>query len=96
MSDDTMAEKAQPEKAEWLAVRCCCTPRKILGFLRATPHAESLSIMTFDGRVDFQIRDAHECMIIGGKTYRHRERAIYSEDRPIDFWRTVHGFVEAR
>lgn len=92
---------------QWFAVRCCCTPMKILGFFALEPRGGS----------EYYVRDAHgqehriELKLISKMTcvagepplpafnvdfYEDREIAIYSDDRPIQFWRTIPGFVEAQ
>lgn len=77
-------------ECQWVAVRCCCTPKRVLGFMR------------LDQGI---VRAGHRFRQRGNgrpasrestwpDTYR-REFAIYSEDRPIEFWRQVMGFIEA-
>ena len=101
---------------QWLAVRCCCQPKKVLGFLRLSakvaqdaryvellprPHHVEVSAwppkpeatMVLDAPIRLEIRHMGDTET--RDTYRY-ERAIYSEDRPIEFWRTIPGFVEAR
>jgi len=94
----------------WVAVRCCCTPTKVLGFLRlpardikdgaifavrnrATrepsvvydPHAPIAPVDRAVVRLLSDFRDGR----------RSGELAIYSEDRPLEWWRRIDGFVEA-
>ena len=97
----------------WIAVRCCCQPTKVLGFLPATeaqrrarewvcapkvlytPNCETdglpTALLRFSEPTVLEIRNMGSQR---GETYFY-EPAIYSEDRPIEFWRTVPGFVEA-
>jgi hypothetical protein len=100
---------------QWFAVRCCCTPKKVFGFIK-------MESPGMDGRIPIY-RDIKDIMgqrhqiklmsIYVNKLYptsclgydagvpievsEHTppEIAIYSDDRPIEFWRTIEGFVEA-
>jgi hypothetical protein len=76
--------------ARWYAVRCCCQPTKLLGWIRLPTEAEERRAWTALSRRD-------------GPTYVELKRltdegvsevAVYSDDRPIEFWRTVDGFRE--
>lgn len=95
----------------WLAVRCCCSGAKILGFMSVSDEEMrrdgftrpvmritgcmtapfgndgNLPVAHFD-RVTITLKDFHS----GGGV---KERAIYSDDRALDFWRDVRGFIEA-
>lgn len=72
----------------WRAVRCCCQPTKVLGFLRADPNVRCLMVPMIGGSVALELRQIHDPRF-------GSEVAVYSEDRGIDFWRKVPGFVEA-
>jgi hypothetical protein len=98
---------------QWIAVRCCCQPAKVLGFLRVTAQQIRAGYLvlppkinrtegfvddpmpktgiTVDPPVQLAIKRIGE---IKGESYGF-ENAVYSEDRPIEFWREVKGFVEA-
>jgi hypothetical protein len=82
----------------WVAVRCCCTPQKVLGFLLLSEdqvRARQFRTVHLDGPVTLrQFAEAHrgdnmELTVTD-------ELAIYSDDRPIEEWRRVPGFVEVR
>lgn len=84
----------------WLAVRCCCTPNKIFGFLKydgsdrkADGGTIYIRVLNKTGGAErVALRDMHR---------RRRgpqievELAVYSEERPIEFWRNIAGFIEA-
>lgn len=91
---------------EWYAVRCCCEPLKIFGFLPlprgpakhsvvdrfGVPHRIELRPIRLVMRESFDLyfRDRMVEPVIS-----EEEVAIYSDDRPIEFWRTIPDFVEA-
>lgn len=88
---------------EWRAVRCCCQPRKIFGFMQVESGMNHIMV---EGK-QFQIRVMSEKQTRGfgsivGKyediqsVEYTRELAIYSEDHPIEFWRQQPGFIEAQ
>lgn len=94
----------------WLAVRCCCAPRKIFGFLRVPLDRLHVVASRVWAPGSVQVKDAagapHALELRLSCEYRHDselagkpkatdELAIYSDDRPIEFWRTIPGFVEA-
>lgn len=76
-----------------LNVRCCCQPTKILGQLPVSdPSPSHFRVVDSDGQGHLiEIREVWDYLSKGGMTH---ESAIYSEDRPIAFWRTIPGFVE--
>jgi hypothetical protein len=103
------------DQYDWLAVRCCCQPVKVVGFLRLPRKIAAAQVTTIvdiaGQRHEIQIREmasydeACRIMMNGGKLVSYLkgdvvqpraelERAIYSEERPIDFWRRIPGFVE--
>lgn len=95
----------------WIAVRCCCQPTKVVGFLRVSdrqaagpaivvltrepytpyPRADGLPTVSVEA-VQVPIR---EMGAMGSDGYSS-EYAVYSDDHPIEFWRSVKGFVEAK
>lgn len=81
----------------WLAVRCCCTPTKIFGFLQVSAEQAERNIITRDGH-RLEIRPlrqmAMHCGVEGDVAEGSAERAVYSDDRPASFWRRLPGFVE--
>lgn len=94
------------ERKQWYAVRCCCTPKKIFGFLLLPVHGASAEVIDNVGtRYRLQIRRfndlvcqrpfAPESVPIGDSAVVE-EAAVYSEDKPIEFWRSIPGFVEIK
>jgi hypothetical protein len=79
-------------------VRCCCQPQKILGTLDvpAAPklHAfiktsETVRMMADDGQVEtIELRLFHD-------QQTGYETAVYSEERPVEFWQRFHSFKPA-
>lgn len=86
----------------WRAVRCCCQPTKVLGFVQLPiDHGKTLTLRDHDGHCHVaQIRMAWERVLTiadtGMKEPATFEHAIYSEDRGVEFWRTIPEFVEAK
>jgi hypothetical protein len=86
----------------WFAVRCCCEGSKVLGFMLLTDDVGPQVVVT--SRLNRELRPLIcddvmpsanvERHVVEIRTYG-RELAIYSEDRPIEFWRGLQGFVEA-
>lgn len=92
----------------WRAVRCCCTPKKIFGFMLVDEHDNKITVEERGGlKKDFSIRVMNEKILSPLIDFDHlkngklvsnkytREMAIYSEDHPIEYWRGCKGFVEA-
>jgi hypothetical protein len=78
---------------DWVAVRCCCQPTRIFGFLRLErDHGPTVTVTDVFGAQ--QVLELKRYCAGGG--FINDERAIYSDDRPIEFWRSIPGFVEAR
>lgn len=96
-----------------LNVRCCCTPKKVMGvldvpdalvrwmggdmtLLRPMYGLAHLGRITDAEQVYSPITRAH----IELRFYFHengrKELAVYSDDRPVDFWRNLPGFEEDR
>ena len=83
-------------------VRCCCRPEKILGTLEVDDpkqdHFEVLrrpEAITADAGYGPLLTDTVEIRDIyryGGEGEYLEERAIYSDDRPPEFWISVAGF----
>ncbi|MGY4269690.1 MULTISPECIES: hypothetical protein [unclassified Bradyrhizobium] len=88
-------------------VRCCCEPDKILGYL-TVPHemrnGERYPICRMD-QLLINARPFEPSELVHSKIetalFRtlinadgNREIAVYSDDRPIEFWRGVRGFEE--
>lgn len=102
---------------QWFAVRCCCTPQKVFGFIKLPIEKD---VRLPDHRtIQDAMGDYHPIKLMPIYVNRHYgvsvncydymnarppdevlehttpEIAIYSDDRPIEFWRTIPGFVEA-
>ena len=95
----------------WVAVRCCCQPTKVLGFfpiredemrigrmvMRRKMRRPSFAAITDETPQPETVGNQYEEVRIEAlNSYNEKEYAIYSEDRPIEFWRELIGFVEAR
>lgn len=91
-------------------VRCCCQPQKILGTMDVPyefsdrffvmEKLEPMPVRSARGIVMSPISARHEIEIRDFVDYstgeRAVERAVYSGDRPVEFWRKIPGFVEAK
>lgn len=97
----------------WLAVRCCCKPEKVLGFIKLAeakirPFSDPTIVLFDKDGVGHQARidkftdygkssaiyfdpGANPCASI---PIFEDEIAIRTDDRPIEFWRTIEGFME--
>lgn len=93
---------------KWLAVRCCCAPKKILGFLQVPEHARAGVPLEIRTKIDtdyFAACNSEQMHVPPNAVRRYQvelriyginsELAVYSDDRPIEFWREMNGFVEA-
>lgn len=85
------------EVSDWYAVRCCCDPQKIFGFIRLSSSAPENNIVDLDGQLHpirlAPLTERRQSSDEAG-TIKAREIAIHSEHRPIEFWRRIRGFVE--
>ena len=82
----------------WFAIRCCCTPQRILGFLKVPMPAsgetpEAVQVTTADGRT--HVVDVRP-IIMRGPGVVQQELALYSEGRSAEFWDEVAHFVPLR
>lgn len=94
----------------WYAVRCCCQPQKVIGFMRLynapldyvlVREVETLrtsSAVIGDANIPgpVAITPTHRIEIRTFNDHGVKEPAIYSDDRPIEFWRRIRGFVEVK
>lgn len=86
--------------SRWYAVRCCCNGARVLGFLSlpesfAPVHIvveKSEAVPMFDARNEPGFTTVHQVQL---RAYGN-EIAVYSEDRPIEFWRKIRGFMEVQ
>lgn len=87
-------------------VRCCCQPQKILGTLDLAEPVRGREVQVRE-RIRFPLRsmlDFDPAAPIPHNPIRHHtvkirifglhELAVYSDDRPIEFWRKIEGFTE--
>ena len=89
-----------------LNVRCCCQPERVFGTLEvpavdtkwAFPLYRKTSTEQFDPNAIPSYKDieyAYCREIVGTRDDPTvREVAVYSEDRPIEFWREIETFIE--
>lgn len=92
-------------RKSWLPVRCCCTPDKILGFLRVPTedfdkrdHVYMLDrygssrMVKFGVMKEVVMRD--DVRLHGPAALpRSTETAVYSDDHPLEFWKTFREFI---
>lgn len=88
----------------WLPVRCCCNGARILGFLKLRcAQASAGRTLVTDSERQTAARSVADMLTPKVTTIRRwpitiriygNELAVYSEDRPIEYWRDVPGFVE--
>lgn len=88
-------------RSQWYAVRCCCNPQKIFGFIELERDVKTQRVIDWNGDIHtLEIKDfcnaksddvdpKNDLLFI-------KEPAVYSDDRPIDFWRNIRGFVEIK
>lgn len=99
---------------QWFAVRCCCTPRKVFGFLNlpvAGPDKRTVTDLFGQKHtvalMPIYVNNTMPCTMVDylrnqdmlldvAQRITLPEIAIYSDDRSIDFWRSIVGFVEAK
>jgi len=89
-----------------LNVRCCCTPTKILGTLEVPPRAierQGFGIYSMQSAAPgdwAKLLDAGQSLLrrktewIEIRSFGGGEPAIYSEERPVEFWRGLPSFKE--
>lgn len=90
----------------WYAVRCCCQPTKIFGFIQLHSKSQMQNVLDNCGyahTVELKamqevapIRLDRERPPMQAELTVQKELAIYSDDRPIEFWRTIPGFLEVK
>ncbi len=78
-------------------VRCCCNPKKLLGTLMLSDNVRVAHGLTHrlavpgGNEVTIRFQKYTDGRLIGSARSR---LAIPSDERPIEFWRNVPGFVE--
>lgn len=104
-NDDPAASRV--DGLGWIPVRCCCQPVQVYGFLFLPLHPGEYRV----GLDGLQGVPAHPGLEIGkapppgvaelevreflGPAPGELSLAVYGDDRPLDFWRRVTGFIEA-
>jgi hypothetical protein len=90
------AELPRLIERQYFAVRCCCQPTKLIGFL-LLPKEGGLHRIVRDERGASHRIEIKSMMEYGCgdllDTFIGQEMAVYSEDRGEDFWVTIPGFV---
>jgi len=79
----------------WYPVRCCCTPRKIFGFIRLPADAGHIYRVTDRRGTVHELELRPIRYVFDADADCSSELAIYSDDRPLEFWHMLPGFVEA-
>ncbi len=87
-----------------LNVRCCCDGTKVLGTLQvddSVVKARGFALRVFKtpplkpfGQIEGPTFAYERVSIRDFWNGEYYEQAIYSEDRPIEFWRGLTGFTE--
>jgi hypothetical protein len=83
------------------AVRCCCKPEKVLGWLHLPPGVHMVQVPEACGWSSGQEvpRESPKRHRVELREYRddygRREWVVYAEGRPLDFWMTLSGFEPA-
>lgn len=80
----------------WYAVRCCCRPQTLFGFMPlSNDPSQRTKIIDRNGVAhEIKLVSACESIEIETATLIDEELAIYSDDRPLAFWRQFPEFVE--
>lgn len=81
-----------------LEVRCCCQPQKIFGTLEVPDDRAwdggsfEVPIRRPEGAIEVETIRIRGFSFIPGEW----DVAVYSDDRPLEFWRQIPTFKEAR
>jgi hypothetical protein len=81
-----------------LNVRCCCQPTKVFGTMEVPEGAQKgqpvnyFYIPTRDN--PRELIEVRHIWINIGNGVSEQQKAVYSDDRPIEFWRRLKGFKE--
>lgn len=82
------------------AVRCCCQPAKVLGHIDGPDGVQSFRVALMGSALDGWMQSPPQHAEVQVREFQDEhertERAVYSEDRGLDFWRQVYGFTELR
>ena len=102
----TIMASSNERRMAWFPVHCCCQPDVLFGFLRLPEGGRHHKVMDAEGRLhDVELRLLQEATMLQKLQYERiidaevrpeirAELAVYSDDRPLEFWRTVRGFRE--
>lgn len=109
---DVTQDKSQMIEMTDYNVRCCCQPTKILGLLRlptglrsgdvvhaherGTGVGHPIKMMDFTQITRISLELLRDAGAVTDYARRQRELAVYSDDRPIEFWRKIQGFTEVK
>lgn len=83
------------------AVRCCCQPERVLGWLHLPAGVHTIEVPEACGWTSGLIvpRESPHRHRVEVREYQHedgtREWAVYSEGRALDFWSKLSGFEPA-
>ncbi|HXD04443.1 MAG TPA: hypothetical protein VN680_00210 [Burkholderiaceae bacterium] len=83
------------------AVRCCCTPSKVLGWLHLPAGMRELMVPEACGwSSGLEVpRESPKRHLVKLRVYEgmggYQELAVYSDDRPLEFWLKLSGFERA-
>ena len=83
------------------AVRCCCMPEKVLGHLDGPAGVPGFHVAlrkSFSNRYqETEVLRPEAPVYVEVRAFRHengsRELAVYSDDRPVEFWAQIPSFV---
>lgn len=89
-------------------IRCCCSPLTLFGWLEGpadvsefwVPERLQAPVWNAPGSAAVPIHRGHRVQVmlfgrIAGDGMREHEHAIYSDDRPAEFWQALQGFTPA-
>ena len=86
------------------AVRCCCMPRNVLGWLHLPTLPAGIRSLEVPEACGWssgleQPRESPRRHLVKLRMYEgmggFQELAVYSDDRPLDFWLKLSGFEPA-
>lgn len=88
-----------------LNVRCCCQPTKIFGTLEVEDFCRERILLQMKpvvteaaeevpARDPLPVAEIKKIFLKADTDFMLEEYAVYSDDRPLEFWRSVEGFIE--
>lgn len=76
-------------------VRCCCEPQKILGYIDLPQAGGAIRRVPFrPSPQPVTLRQHTIALRLFWSRENGYEFAVHSDDRPLEFWRTIEGFRE--